>query len=212
MVKDDHVFIRKSISLEQSFDIAFLSLISGAIFSRLLYQLFTYQYGDNILTSIVDFSTNGFSVTGAIIGGAIMIYLLCNYKKVPFGRFSDFISFAFLYSLPLGIIGKALFTPVEGLLVLGLQAILFIVVIVIFSQTVYPQFLSRSIKEGSVSLLFLISYSVISMIAIVFTSIQQKFIFINIEFITLTIAFLVSSFFYIKQERLFMKKKRTLRI
>src|SRR5260221_12872221 len=85
-VRDDYIFIRKGISLEQSFDIAFIILWIGLFASRFLYLLFHFYSGENILYDFFSLKGGEFSLTGGVIGGTIAIYLIGKYRKVPLGR------------------------------------------------------------------------------------------------------------------------------
>src|SRR6266851_2837112 len=86
LVKDDYIFIRKGISLEQSFDIAFITLWVGLFVSRFLYLLFHLHVGENFFIDFFSFKNGGLSLTGAIIGGILAVYLISKYKRLPLGR------------------------------------------------------------------------------------------------------------------------------
>src|SRR5216683_2730865 len=62
LVKDDYVFIRKGISLEQSFDVAFITLWVSLFMSRLFYMLFHMHAGDNIVFYYFSLNRGGFSL------------------------------------------------------------------------------------------------------------------------------------------------------
>src|ERR1700690_1261632 len=98
LVKDDYIFIRKGVSLEQSFDIAFITLWVSLFMSRFLYFLFHWSTKQNIFFDFFTLKRGGFSLTGAVIGGTLAVYIIGRQKRLPLGRLSDFLSLAFLYT------------------------------------------------------------------------------------------------------------------
>src|SRR5258708_5406109 len=134
LVKDDYIFIRKGISLEQSFDIAFITLWAGLFTSRFLFLFFHLDKGENFLVDFFSFKNGGFSLTGAIIGGTLAVYLMSKYKRLPLGRLSDFLSLSFLYSLPLLFLVDTLFVTKNELLFVFLNVIIYFVLLLFFVQ------------------------------------------------------------------------------
>src|ERR1035437_4214204 len=86
MVKDDYLFIRRNISLEQVFDIGFSITFISLLFSRLFYYIYQPVTGDIFLVSYFSFQKGGLSLFGAVIGGVIGLFFIGKYKKVPLGR------------------------------------------------------------------------------------------------------------------------------
>src|ERR1700749_1968067 len=82
LVKDDYIFIRKGISLEQSFDIAFITLWVGLFLSRSLFLLMHLQKGENFFVDFFSLKNSGLSLTGAIVGGVVAVYLISKYKRL----------------------------------------------------------------------------------------------------------------------------------
>src|SRR6266550_4737358 len=82
-VKDDYIFIRKGISLEQTFDIAFIMLWISLFTSRFFYLLFHLKNGESILIDFFSLKNGGLSLTGAILGGTIAVFLVSKYKRLP---------------------------------------------------------------------------------------------------------------------------------
>ncbi len=209
LVKDDYVFIRKGVSLEQSFDIAFITLWAGLFMSRLLYLLFHIHLSENIFYDFFSFKNGGFSLIGAIIGGIIAIYLIGRYKKVPLGRLCDFLSLSFLYTLPLVFLANAFFVTKDGLLSVFLNVIIYFVLLLFFVQFLYPKILNRTLKEGMLSILFLLLFSLIALATSLLTSLKHIQSFVNPENITLSLLLIVSIILLIKQERSTIRSCRT---
>lgn len=210
-VKDDYIFIRKGISLEQAFDIAFITLWLSLIISRLLYSIFHIYPGENILFDFFSFKKGGFSLTGAVIGGTISIYLIGKYKKFPLGRLCDFLSLSFLYTLPVIYLANAFFVSKDSLLAIFLNAIIYFVLLLFFVQFLYPKILNRTIKEGTLSILFLLLFSLITLATQLLVSLKDINSFINPENISLSFLFIVSIILLIKQERLPSNRRTALR-
>jgi len=201
LVKDDYIFIRKGISLEQSFDIAFITLWVSLFSSRLLFLLFHLYPGQNILFDFFSLNKGGFSLTGAIIGGMIVVYLTGRYKRVPLGRLSDFLSLSFSYALPLLFLSDAIFVKKSELLFVFLNAVVYFILLLFFVQFLYPKVMNRTIKEGLLSLVFLLAFSLISLITSLLISLKQIQNFINPENIILAAIFIFSLVLFIKLER-----------
>ncbi len=202
LVKDDYIFIRKGVSLEQSFDIAFITLWSSLFMSRVFYLFFHLYSGENMLFDFFSPEKGGFSLTGAIIGGTIAVYLIGKYNRVPLGRLSDFLSLSFLYTLPLLFLSEALIAGKGALLFVFLNAAIYFVLLLFFVQFLYPKVMNRTIKEGLLAILFLLLFSLISLITSFLISLKNMQGFITPENITLSLFFVLSLLLLIKHERL----------
>ena len=103
--REDYVFIRKNITPEQIFNYAFLSGLSGFIFSHVIFVLSnTKLQGINLLDLVLFLKFPGLSLTGGIVGGLIFMILLSTNRKIPLGRLLDIFSLSILCTLPIGII------------------------------------------------------------------------------------------------------------
>ncbi|HWY78991.1 MAG TPA: prolipoprotein diacylglyceryl transferase family protein [Candidatus Sulfotelmatobacter sp.] len=209
IVKDDHVFIRKGISLEQSFDIAFITLWASLFMSRFIYLLFHMYVGENLLFDFFTITKGGFSLTGAILGGMITVYFVGSYKRLPLGRLSDSLSLSFLYALPLVFLSNAIFASKNELLFVFLNSIIYFVLLLFFVQFLYPKILNRTIKEGKIAMLFLLCFSLIALITSLLVSLKHIQSFINPENITLIMLFITSIILLMKQERASSTTRRT---
>jgi len=200
LVKDDYIFIRKGISLEQSFDIAFITLWVGLFLSRTLYLLLHLHHGENFFLDFFSFKNNGLSLTGAILGGTLAIYLISTYKRFPFGRLSDFLSLSFLYALPLLFLANAVLVKKNELLLVFLNAIVYFVLLLFFMQFLYPKVMNRTLREGMMATLFLLLFSFIALATSLLTSLNNILVFINPENVILVLLFITSIVLLIKQE------------
>lgn len=209
LVKDDYVFIRKGISLEQSFDIAFITLWISLFFSRLFDMFFHFQRDKNILAQFFSLPDGGFSVIGAIIGGVIALLLLGKYKRIPLGRIADFFTLSFLFALPVGFLGSALVVQRSELLFTLLNAVLFFLLLIFFIQFLKPRLMSRALKEGTISILFLFFFSFITLFSSVLTSLDnvQQYL-LDPSTISTAVLLIFSILLYIKEERPFTHTRR----
>jgi prolipoprotein diacylglyceryltransferase len=209
LVKDDYVFIRKGISLEQSFDIAFITLWISLFTSRVLYLLFHLYQRENIFYDFFTMKKGGFSLTGAVVGGIIAIYLISKYRKVPLGRLCDFLSLSFLYTLPLVFLSNSILVTKDQLLSVFLNAIIYFVLLIFFVQFLYPKILNRTLKEGMLAIVFLLLFSLIALTTSLLTTLKNIQSFINPENITLVLLFIFSLVLLVKQERSSTHTRRT---
>jgi prolipoprotein diacylglyceryltransferase len=210
LVKDDYVFIRKGISLEQSYDIAFVTLWVSLIFSRLFYLLFHLQSGKNIFLQFFSFTQGGFSLIGAILGGILALLFIGRYKRVPLGRLSDFMSLSFMFALPLGFLANAIFVTKGELLFTFLSAVLYFLLMMFFVQFLKPKLMSRTMKEGTLSILFLLFFSVISLVVSLLSSLKNiPEMLTGQNFATLGLL-IFSIILLIKEERPFSRHRRSL--
>ncbi len=212
LVKDDYVFIRKGISLEQAFDLAFISLWVSLIVSRLAFLLFNFQPGKNIFLQFFSLKDPGLSLIGSVIGGTAALLVLGRYKKIPLGRIGDFFSLSFLFALPVGYLGSALLAPRNELLYALLNVVLYFLLMMFFVQFLKPKLMSRALKEGTLSILFLVFFSLISLVVALIPSLKnlQAFLF-NPSTIVTAVVLVISIFFYFKEERPFSPHRRVLR-
>lgn len=184
IVKDDYVFIRRNISLEQVFDIAIIVFLIGLVLMK-------------------------FSLLGAVLAGIIVLYLIAKYKKIPLGRIFDFFTFAFSIALPIGFLSHAVFIKGADMLVDIINAVLFLIFAFFSGKVVYPMIMSREVKEGSLHIIFLVFFTFVSFIDILFLQQKNKLILLSIPNILLVIFFIISFFLFFKQASSgFTNKKR----
>ena len=82
--KEDMVFVRKNVSLEQLFTLSFLSLGVSIFFSRLFFVLFNFKtIYLNPLVFFLIFYFPGLSFPGGLLAGAGFVLLYARRKKMP---------------------------------------------------------------------------------------------------------------------------------
>lgn len=206
--KDDFVFLRKDVTTEKIFNVAITVSIVSVLFSRILYVAINPKLEFlNPLVFLAFPYFPGFSLTGAVVGGAIISFFLSKKYKIPVGRFFDFLAFSFCASLPIGFLG--LFFLLEDkfrkIMFIGL-ALVYALLFVVFLKFLLPLLLKGKVKEGSIGFLFLSFFSVMSLISN-FVERGRPFYF-NIEDFILIFTLVASAVLLIKQEKVLERVKK----
>lgn len=190
LANDDFIFLRKDVVMEKIFNIIFTGAMFGLLGARLFYAFSAKAIFSNLLVFLLIPYFPGLSLLGGVVGvGAYILFLMTRKKdSLPLGRMSDFFSLAFLISLPIGFLGYLLFS--EGgvqIVKVGSQAVAYFILFIIFLKFFLPRLLNGKFKEGTISYLFLICFSIVSLIANAFSKINILAYFRNFENIILII-------------------------
>lgn len=199
-IKDDYVFIRKNISLEQLFDMIFGVIWISIFFSRFISFILNPLPSSNYFLTFFSLQHGGLSLTGAVLGGLLALYAIGKYKKIPLGRLFDFFTLSFLIALPWGYLGFSLFLQKQELFLFLLNAGIYFVLMFVFLKVLYPRFMNRTMKEGNLSIMFLIFFSVISLGTSVLNQVNNQETIVNLHHILLLSLFVSSLLFLLKQE------------
>lgn len=198
--REDFVFLRRNISLEQVFNVAFITALFTLFFSRLFYVLFHFDtsYLNPLVFFLVPYFP-GLSFLGAIIGYAVTLLVLTKQQKYPRGRFLDFFSVAFLSALPLGYAGFLL-TDLSSSLVFAILPIVYYSLLLLFYwKILLPRYLQGQMKDSMLGLLFLMNFSLFTLLLQLIQAFKEKTALVTLENGTLLILFLLSLFFYFRQ-------------
>ena len=206
---DDFIFLRKDVSVEKVFNVTLLVCLVSILFSRILYV--AMNPNANFLNPLVFLLLPyfpGLSLTGAVVGGAIVSFLLSKKHKIPEGRFFDFLAFSLLASLPIGFLGFIVLgeDKTNYIKFIGL-AIVYALLFIVFLKLFLPLLLKGKFKDGTVGFLFLIFFSVISLINNLIARKGSIFQF-DIEAFILISVFIVSLVLLIRQEKLLGKVEK----
>lgn len=212
LANDDFIFLRKDVTMEKLFNTIFVGSLICLFTARLFYGVF---YAKGILSNLFVFLLfpyfPGLSLLGGVLGaGAFILFLTRKKDPLPLGRMSDFFSIAFLITLPIGFLGYFMFAeggfPVQRA---GSLIVAYFVLFVIFLKFLLPRLLGGKLKEGSIALLFLIVFSLISLINNLVGWDGKLFSFKPTpENFILFLVFILSTIFLIKQEDLIGKIKK----
>lgn len=208
---DDFIFLRRDVTMEKLFNLIFIGSVFSFFFSRLFYGLF---YSKSVLANPFVFTLfpyfPGLSLLGAVLGGGLFLGFLKSRKKntLPIGRMADFFSIALLITLPIGFLGDFLFAENDFYAIKTVSiAIAYLVLFIIFLRFLLPQLLNGKFKEGTISLVFLVCFSLINLISNALPKINVSDYFKNFENLILIMILLVSSALIFKQEDLLPKIK-----
>lgn len=209
LAKDDFIFLRRDVTMERLFNLIFIGGLISLFSARLFYALF--QGGKGFLNPLIFFLFPyfpGLSLLGGVAGIGVTFLMLANNKKnsLPLGRMSDFFSIAFLIALSIGFVGYLLFLEESVMMIkAGIQASLYLVLFIIFLRFLLPVLLSGKLKEGTITLVFLSCFSLISLVSNAFAKISILEYFRNFENAILISILLLSSGVLIRHENLLSK-------
>ena len=209
LANDDFVLLRKDVSTEKVFNIAFLVAIFSLISSRVLFIVLNPS--SNFLNPLVFFLFPyfpGLTLTGGAIGGIIAFFILAKRGKFPTARLFDFFSISFLSPMALGFLGYFLLSKSKffSFHYIGL-IVVYLALFVVFLKILLPRLLSGQLKEGTIGIIFLISFSAISVLENFIGRIGKTFSF-TIEDFILIFTLLISVALLIKREKILEKVKK----
>lgn len=211
LANEDFIFLRKDVTMEKLFNIIFLGGLVSLFVSRLFYGL---NHAANILVNPFVFLLfpyfPGLSMLGGVVGAGVVFLFLSRQKNtLPLGRMSDFFSIAFLVSLPVGFLGYYLFSEDSfSIIRAGSLVVTYLILFVIFLRVFLPQLLNGKLKEGTITFLFLICYSIVSLVGNALPKINIPDFFKNFENLILIAILLSSIGLVVKQENLLLKIKQ----
>jgi hypothetical protein len=211
LTRDDFVLIRKDVTVEKSFNIAFLAFTVSLLTSRILYVILNPSSDFlNPLVFLLFPYYPGLSLLGAVAGGVLFLVITSKQLKLPMGRLIDYFSISFLSGLPIGIIGYFLLDG-QNLLKLGpiILVLVYTILFFIFIKILLPGLLSGMLKDGTIGLIFLICFAVISLIS-GFVSRGKNMFSLGLEDLILVIILYASLVFLFRQEKLLVKIKKKL--
>lgn len=161
---DDYVLAKKNITLDDVFNATFVCSLVSLLFSRIFY---VFMNPDNVFLNPLGFLLfpyfPGLSLTGGLLGGILTLFLYCRRKKIPRARVFDFFSISFIFVLPFGFIGYFLLSQdfATGNIV---KFILYCLILAASNIYLYPKASTLEIKDGTISALFLVFFSLISLL------------------------------------------------
>lgn len=152
--RDDFVLLRKNISLERLFNIAFVTVGAGLLFARIFYILFHYDARFmHPLVFLVFPYFPGLSLIGGILGGIVSIMYFGFYKNVAIGRIFDVLSLSVLFAIPFGELSIFIFGLfAKKLLYISLFTAIIYVIFAIFSLFLFQKAAFRDGSTGFLSI------------------------------------------------------------
>lgn len=113
-------FLReKRLGLEKdtSINLALICVPVGIICARIYYVAFSWDYYAAHPSEILDIRGGGIAIYGAVIGGAIAVWLYSRVKKVPFGSLADLVAPGLAFGQAVGRWGNFLNQEAYGMAV-----------------------------------------------------------------------------------------------
>ena len=207
--RDDFVIIRKDISMERIFTLAFLTAIVSLFFSRLFFVL---ESLDPKLLSPLGFLAipyfPGLSLIGGILGAEVFIASYAIFKKLPMGKMVDLFAMSFMGVLPLGLIGNFIIHLGKVSLFSNLILIFSILTLLLFAKIIYPFSGKGEIKDGTLGLMFSAIFSFIYFMTKLFLNLKD-FSFLSLQNILILAVLFSSLILLVNQEIMdkFLAKK-----
>lgn len=159
VAKDDVVLVKKNVSLDKIFDAAFICAFVSLFFARVFYVLLNPDpaYLHPLVFLVFPYFP-GLSLLGGVVGGILFLYFYGKRNGFPIGRVFDFFTVSLTFVLPIGLLGYFL---LSGDYSIGgtVRLALFIVIALAANLYLHPKASSLEIKDGSISLMFLIFFS-----------------------------------------------------
>src|SRR3989344_9014858 len=153
---DDFEIVRKDISIEKILTFAFLTGFVSLFFSRLFFAIFNpLPQVTNPLGFLAVTYYPGYSLSGAVLGASLFIYIYARANKLPIGKMLDLFTFSFLAALPLGFLIFFIFFWGKTSVVFNSLFFLSVVISLIFLKIIYRFSEKGEIKNGSFGLIFL---------------------------------------------------------
>jgi hypothetical protein len=183
LVKDDHVFLRKNIKIEQFFDVGFIVFFTSWIIARI------------VMPSGV------FSLTYVVAGGIVILYLLGRRKRLPIGRLFDFFTVSFLAAIPLMYVMFGVLTDNLERVINFSYAAFYFILLMFFLKGILPRLMNRTVKEGALSIFFLFLFSIASLLVHIFNVIRGREKILSAENIVLILFLLIGFVLLFKQKK-----------
>lgn len=181
LIKDDHVFLRKNIKLEEIFDIVFIVTIVPLFFMQIIS------------------TNNNFALPQGVAVGALGLFLIGKYRKFPVGRLFDFFALSFAIALPFGFTIAALFSKRPDQILYFIGSFVYLLLALFFAKIQFPRIMNRTLREGSLGIYIIMSFSFISLLLPIYYSFKGQTSFLNAENIVLSFLFIVSVGLFFRQ-------------
>lgn len=195
---DDFVILRSNTSLDKIFNTAFLCAILALLTARFFYVFLNPKpIFLNPLGFLLFPYFPGLSLMGALIGGLLASFFILKNSNLPVGRILDFFSISFLVSFPFGFLGTFILSQERISAPFYFSVVLYLLALFLFLKFILPNSLKSRLKDGSLSLLFMIIFP----IAYFFSNLMFE-ISLTYENILAIIVALVFSGVLVKKENL----------
>lgn len=206
--KDDTLFIRRNVTLDDLFSVAFFALGIGLFFSRLFYVIFHFSFLYlNPLVFLLVVYYPGLSFPVGLLAVAIFLLFYARRKKMPLGQTVDFFGISLLSAMPFGYVANMFIEPFSPF------KHIFLPVVVIFLyglgiRVMLPRSLRQELKSGTLGASAILVISFVTFLTSILNSVNSGKFSISLADIVSLVTFLISFIFFIKQEYIFAKVKK----
>lgn len=199
--KEDTIFIRKNISLENLFNFSFLAIIVGVFFARLFYVIFNFSPGffNPLVFSLFTYYP-GLSFSGGLLAATIFLFFFGQRRRMPLGHLFDFFGVALLIAMPFGYIATAFLASKIHYFAHVFLPILFICLFFFARNYVYPRAMRGELKTGTLGSICLIVISFISLLISIISNLDSGYFFLTPHDVLPLLLFVFSIIFFVKQE------------
>ncbi len=119
--REDFVFVRKNVSIEDIFDTAFLTALVALFFARSIFVALHFKttYLNPLVFFLIPYFP-GLDISGTIFGGFFFLLWVARRKKIPLGHIVDVFSVSFLYAFSTTLLGYSIMSFVHRQLLAGI--------------------------------------------------------------------------------------------
>lgn len=198
--REDFVFLRKNVTIENIFNVAFVTALFTLFFARLGYVLMNFDssYLNPLVFFLVPYFP-GLSLLGGVLGGVLTLLIITKKKKYPRGRFIDFFAYSFLSVLPIGYAGYIATGLTGSVYYAVVPVIYFSILFFFFMRMLLPRFVQGQMRDGMLGLLIFMNYSLFTVILTMIRAYTEKTSLFPPQNIVLLVFFLVCLILYIRQ-------------
>lgn len=200
LTNDDLIIIKKDMPMDKVFNTAFLTAFASLLFARIFYVIFNPK---EIFLNPLGFFLfpyfPGLSLLGGVIGGCLFLIFYAKNQKLPVGRIFDFFAISALSAFPVGFLGSFILTGKSYLPVFIFSFTIYVILFAVFIKVFLPASFRASLKNGSLGLIFLICFSVVTFLSGIILNFKNLSL-ITGENLVLFSLFIISGAFFLKQE------------
>lgn len=209
LAKEDLVFVRKNVTMETLFNLAFYTAGIGLLSARIVYIILHFSFG--FLNPLVFFLFPyfpGLSLAGGV-AGAMVFVLVYKAKKYPSGRILDFFAMAFLGALPFGYLGVQLLLGMQDKFIGILMPVIFITTLLFFVKVLLPLNMRGEIEDGSLGFLFLLIFTFTTLLSHIVRAKNILSLITQVDTILLILLFVLALGMLIVQEKKIQLPRRS---
>ncbi|HET9946943.1 MAG TPA: prolipoprotein diacylglyceryl transferase family protein [Patescibacteria group bacterium] len=198
--KDDFVFLRKNVTLEQVFNTAFFGIFVCLFIARLGFVIEHFNW--QLINPFVFFSlvsSPGFSASFGIVGGIVYLLFYTHNKKLPFSRFVDMFAVGLLFT-------QGIFNILSGISSLlakqmsGGSEILSGVLALVGYGLLYSIFKTEKWRDGAVGYFSLFLGALLMIVAQIFAELLQRKLLFTWELFASAVVMVLFLILYLNQQ------------